>query len=145
VDIKQEVTHKVEKEVKCESKEELNFKVETHDIKDETGWGSGKADDHTHTKATPMTIQYQQNNLMKEEEDDNVKMEDIARDVSPFCVEPGFWDGLRIQEPNPADEGDSLSKTCSSKGKSLMSFSDAELEDDYLFCKYFNCPTFLLK
>lgn len=145
VDIKQEVTRKVEKEVKRESKEGVNIKVETHDIKDETGWGGGKADDHIHTEATPTTIRYQQNNLMKEEEDDNVKMEDIARDISPFRVESGFWDGLRIPEPNPADEDDSLSETYSSEGESLISFSDAELEDDYLFRTYFDCPTFLSK
>jgi hypothetical protein len=36
VDIKQEVTRKVEKEVKRKSKEEVNIKVETHDIKDKT-------------------------------------------------------------------------------------------------------------
>jgi hypothetical protein len=137
VDIKQEVKCKVEKEVKCESKEEVNFKVETHGIKDETGWGGGKA--------TLTTIRYQQNTLVKEEEDDDVKMEDIARDVSPYRVEPGFWDGLRIPEPNPADEDDSLSETCSGEGESLMFFSDAEPKDDYLFREYFDCPTFLSK
>jgi hypothetical protein len=130
VDTRQEVKFKVEKDVRRESKEEVNFKVETHDIKHETGWGGGKADNHT---------------LMKKEEDDDVKMEDIARDVSPFQVEPGFWDGLRIPEPNPSDEDDSLSETCSGEGESLMSFSDAEPEDDYLFREYFDCPTFLSK
>ena len=57
----------------------------------------------------------------------------------------GFGMDNVIPEPNPADQDDSLSETCSGEGESLMSFSDAELEDDYLFREYFDCPTFLSK
>jgi hypothetical protein len=40
--------------------------------------------------------------------------------ILPETFQAWAWGGLRILEPNPADEDDSLSETCSGEGESLV-------------------------